>query len=143
MIIGQIKDGIVLDHITAGRGMEIYNILKLSRLNCTVAMIENAESEKMGKKDIIKIGQVIDLNFDVLGYIDPGITVNIIKDGQVAEKKKLSLPEHLVNVIVCKNPRCITTVEGALDQHFLLKDRARGIYRCMFCDAERKSKALR
>ena len=97
----------------------------------------------LGRKDIIKIDSVIDVDLDVLGYIDPGITVNIIKDGQVAEKKKLSLPEHLVNVIVCKNPRCITTVEGALDQHFLLKDRARGIYRCMFCDAERKSKALR
>jgi aspartate carbamoyltransferase regulatory subunit len=79
----------------------------------------------------------------VLGYIDPGITVNIIKEGQLVEKKKLSLPEHLVNVIICKNPRCITTVEGALDQHFILKDRERGIYRCMFCDAERKSKALR
>ena len=110
MIIGQIKDGIVLDHITAGRGMEIYNILKLSRLNCTVAMIENAASEKMGRKDIIKIGQVIDINLDVLGYIDPGITVNIIKDGELVKRQKLSLPERVVGVIKCKNPRCITSV---------------------------------
>ena len=143
MNIDSIHSGIVLDHIKAGRGMEIYHILHLDELNCTVAMIKNAESVKMGKKDIIKIGEIIDINFDVLGYIDPGITVNIIKDGELVEKKKLSLPEHLINVITCKNPRCITTVEGALDQHFILKDRERGVYRCMFCDAERKSKALR
>ena len=143
MIIGQLKDGIVLDHITAGKGMKIYEVLKLGRLDCSVAMIQNADSAKMGKKDIVKIGTLMDINLDVLGYIDPGITVNIIKDGLLVEKKKLSLPEHLVNVITCKNPRCITTVEGALDQHFILKDRERGVYRCRFCDAERKSKALR
>ena len=143
MIIGQIKDGIVLDHITPGNGMNIYNVLNLGKLDCAVALIKNAESPKMGKKDIIKIDEVIDLDLDVLGYIDPGITVNIIKDGLLVEKKKLSLPEHLVNVITCKNPRCITTVEAALDQHFILKDREKGVYRCMFCDAERKSKALR
>ena len=101
MIIGQIKDGIVLDHITAGKGMDIYEILKLGKLDCTVAMIKNAESSKMGRKDIIKIGQVMDLNFDVLGYIDPGITVNIIRDGQVAERIRMSLPQRVVGVLKC------------------------------------------
>ena len=105
MIIGQIKDGIVLDHITAGKGMEIYNILGLRKLNCTVDMIEKAESPKMGKKDIIKIGQVMDINFDVLGYIDPGITVNIIRDGKVAERRQMSLPDRVVGVLKCKNHR--------------------------------------
>ncbi|MDD6051781.1 MAG: aspartate carbamoyltransferase regulatory subunit [Clostridiales bacterium] len=143
MNIDSIHSGIVLDHIKAGRGMDVYRFLKLDELDCPVAYIRNVRSGVLGKKDIIKIDSVIDVDLDVLGYIDPGITVNIIKDGQVAEKKKLSLPEHLINVIICKNPRCVTTVEGALDQHFILKDRSRGIYRCMFCDAERKSKALR
>ena len=143
MIIGQIRDGIVIDHITAGRGMEIMRILGLEERECTVAMIKNADSVKMGKKDIVKIGEVIDLDMTVLGYIDPGITVNVIREGKLVEKKKLSLPENLVNVITCKNPRCITTVEAALDQHFILKDREKGLYRCKFCDAERKSKALR
>lgn len=143
MNIDSIHSGIVLDHIKAGRGMDVYRLLKLNELDCPVAYIRNVRSGAIGKKDIIKIDSVIDLDLDVLGYIDPGITVNIIKDGKVAEKKKLSLPEHLINVIICKNPRCITTVESALDQHFILKDRAHGVYRCMFCDAERKSKALR
>ena len=143
MKIGHIENGIVLDHITAGNGMNIYNVLNLGKLDCTVALIKNADSPKMGKKDIIKIGTLMDIDLDVLGYLDPGITVNIIRDGQLVEKKQLSLPEKLTNVITCKNPRCITTVEGALDQVFLLKDRARGVYRCMFCDAERKSKGLR
>ena len=135
MIIGQIKEGIVLDHITAGKGMEIYNVLKLGKLDCTVAMIEKAESQKMGQKDIIKIGKVLDINLDVLGYIDPGITVNIIVDGQLVEKKKLSLPEHLVNVITCKNPRCITTAESQLDAIFLLSDPEKHTYRCAYCES--------
>ena len=143
MNIDSTHSGIVLDHIKAGRGMDVYRLLKLNELDCPVAYIRNVRSGAIGKKDIIKIDSVIDVDLDVLGYIDPGITVNIIKDGKVAEKKKLSLPEHLINVIICKNPRCITTVEGALDQHFILKDRERGVYRCRFCDAERKSKALR
>ena len=143
MNIGHIENGIVLDHITAGNGMNIYNVLNLGKLDCTVALIKNADSPKMGKKDIIKIDSEINVDLDVLGYIDPGITVNIIKDGELVEKKKLSLPENLINVITCKNPRCITSVEGALDQHFVLKDRAKGLYRCKFCDAERNSKALR
>ncbi len=112
MIIGQLTDAIVLDHITAGRGMEIYRILKLHELDCTVAMIENAESVKMGRKDIIKVGKVIDLNFDILGYIDPGITVNIINDGKLVKRSRLKLPERIRDVIRCKNPRCITSTES-------------------------------
>ena len=135
MIIGQIKDGIVLDHITAGRGMEIYNILGLGRLDCTVAMIKNAESEKKGKKDIIKIGQVIDLDFNVLGYIDPGITVNIIRDGALVKRTHLSLPERITGIIRCKNPRCITSTEQELLQEFRLVNPEKKIYRCVYCDS--------
>ena len=135
MIIGQIKDGIVLDHITAGRGMEIYNILGLGRLDCTVAMIKNAESEKKGKKDIIKIGQVIDLDFDVLGYIDPGITVNIIRDGALVKRAHLSLPERITGIIKCKNPRCFTSTEQELLQEFRLVNPEKKIYRCVYCDS--------
>lgn len=134
MIIGQIKDGIVLDHITAGRGMEIYKILELNKLDCTVAMIERADSPKMGRKDIIKIGQVMDIDFDVLGYMDPGITVNIIRGGQVAERRHLALPERVVGVLKCKNPRCITSVEQELTQEFKLTDSEKQIYRCIYCD---------
>lgn len=134
MIIGQIKDGIVLDHITAGRGMEIYRILELNKLNCTVAMIERAESGKMGRKDIIKIGQDIDIDFDVLGYIDPGITVNIIRGGTVVERRKLSLPKRVVGVLKCKNPRCITSVEQELTHEFKLTDPAKQVYRCIYCE---------
>ena len=134
MIIGQIKDGIVLDHITAGRGAEIYRVLELSKLSCTVAMIERAESPKMGRKDIIKIGQVMDIDFDVLCYIDPGITVNIIRNGQVAERRKLSLPERVVGVLKCKNPRCITSVEQELVHEFKLTDPTNQVYRCIYCE---------
>jgi len=136
MIIGQIKDGIVLDHITAGRGMEIYKILGLEKLDCSVAMIKNAESPKMGKKDIIKVGQVIDLNFDVLGYIDPGITVNIIQNGELVKRERLSLPERVRDIIKCKNPRCITSTEQELVQEFRLTDREKKIYRCIYCEHE-------
>ena len=136
MIIGQIKDGIVLDHITAGRGMEIYKVLGLDKLDCTVAMIKNADSVKKGKKDIIKVGQVIDLNFDVLGYIDPGITVNIIQDGKLAKRSHLSLPERVKGIIRCKNPRCITSVEQELVHEFRLADREKKIYRCIYCEHE-------
>lgn len=135
MIIGQIKDGIVLDHITAGRGMYIYDILGLGKLDCTVAMIKNAESTKLGKKDIIKVGQVIDLDFDVLGYIDPGITVNIIRDGKRYKRQTLRLPERVVGIIKCKNPRCITSVEQELTQEFRLVDPTKKLYRCVYCDA--------
>ena len=134
MNIGQIKDGIVLDHITAGNSMNIYNVLKLDKLDCTVALIKNAESPKMGKKDIIKIGTLMDINFDVLGYIDPGITVNVIRDGKVAERRKLELPKRVVGVIKCKNPRCITSVEREIVHEFKLTDPAKKIYRCIYCE---------
>ena len=136
MIIGQIKEGIVLDHITAGKGMEIYNVLKLGKLDCTVAMIEKAESQKMGQKDIIKIGKVLDINLDVLGYIDPGITVNIIHDGKVVERRTLALPQRVVGVIKCRNPRCITTIEQELTHIFKLTNPKKGVYRCIYCEAK-------
>ena len=138
MIIGQIKEGIVLDHITAGKAMEIYNILKLGELDCTVAMIKNAESPKLGKKDIIKISTVLDLDLDVLGYLDPGITVNVIRDSKVAERRKLALPERVVGVIKCKNPRCITSVEQEIVHEFKLTDANKKVYRCIYCEHEAK-----
>ena len=136
MIIGQIRDGIVLDHITAGNGIRIYDILGLGKLDCTVAMIKNADSSKLGKKDIIKVGQVIDLDFAVLGYIDPGITVNIIRDGKLLKREHLSLPERVTGIIKCKNPRCITSCEQELEQEFRLTDRENKVYRCVYCDSE-------
>jgi len=136
MIIGQIKDGIVLDHITAGKSVKIYDILGLGGLDCTVAMIQNAESRKMGKKDIIKIGKVIDMDFTALGYIDPGITVNVIRDGKLYKREKLSLPEKVVGIIKCKNPRCITSTEQELPQIFRLSDKEKHIYRCIYCETE-------
>ena len=140
MIIGQIKDGIVLDHITAGKSMDIYNVLKLGKLDCNVAMIQNANSQKMGKKDIIKIGTVMDINLDVLGYLDPGITVNIIRDGKVDKRYHLWLPERVVGVIKCKNPRCITSVEVNAVHEFRLADKEKKIYRCIYCEHEAKAK---
>ena len=122
MKIGHIENGIVLDHITAGRGMEIYNVLNLGKLDCTVALIKNADSPKLGKKDIIKISTLLDIDLDVLGYLDPGITVNVIHDGQVVEQKNLALPERVVGVIKCKNPRCITSVEQEIVHEFKLAD---------------------
>lgn len=136
MIIGQIKDGIVLDHITAGKSIQLYDILDLGKLDCTVAMIQNAESHKMGKKDIIKIGSVIDIDFTVLGYIDPGITVNIIKNGELVKREHLSLPEHITGLIQCKNPRCITSCEQEIVHEFKLTDRENKIYRCVYCESE-------
>jgi len=138
MIIGQIKDGIVLDHITAGKAMDIYNILKLGELDCTVAMIKNADSPKLGKKDIIKIGTLLDLDLDVLGYLDPGITVNVIRDSKVSERFHVALPERVVGVIKCKNPRCITSVEQEIVHEFKLTDPAKKIYRCIYCEHEAK-----
>ncbi len=138
MIIGQIENGIVLDHITAGRAMEIYDVLHLGELDCTVAIIKNAQSEKLGRKDILKVYDVIDLDMDILGYIDPGITVNIIQNGKVVERRHLELPVRVENVIRCKNPRCITSVEPGLKQVFKLTDRVRGVYRCIYCDTQAK-----
>ena len=143
MIIGQLRDGYVLDHITAGRGMEIYDLLGLGELDCSVAMIKNADSPKMGLKDIIKIGRLIDLDFSVLGYIDPGITVDIIRDGRRVEKKRLSLPERLSGVIRCRNPRCITSTEQGLVHEFRLTDRENKIYRCVYCDSKAKSPGIK
>ena len=136
MIIGQLVDGIVLDHITAGKGMEIYNVLGLGELNCTVAMIKNADSVKMGKKDIIKIGQLIDLNVEVLGYLDPGITVNIIQNGERVKRERLTLPEKVTGIIKCKNPRCITSTEQELVHEFKLVDAEKKVYRCIYCESE-------
>ena len=137
MIIGTITDGIVIDHIPAGRAMELYGYLNLDKLDCEVALIKNAPSEKYGRKDILKIDDDIDIDLDVLGYLDPGITVNIIEDGRIREKKHLALPERLTNVIRCRNPRCITTTESSLDQVFRLVNPAGRVYRCVYCDAER------
>ncbi len=136
MIIGQIKDGIVLDHITAGNGMILYNLLGLDNLDCQVALIQNAESVKMGRKDIIKVDKVIDINFDALGYVDPGVTVNIIKDGKLAKRQNIDVPERIENVIKCKNPRCITTVEQELPNIFVLKDKENRVYRCLYCESK-------
>ena len=138
MIIGQIKEGIVLDHITAGNGMNIYNVLNLGKLDCTVALIKNATSPKMGKKDIIKISTQLDIDTDILGYLDPGITVNIIHDGEVVDRRHLELPERVVGVIKCKNPRCITSVEQEIVHEFKLTDRNKQVYRCIYCEQQAK-----
>ena len=138
MIIGQIRDGIVIDHITAGRGMEIMRILGLEDRECTVAMIKNADSVKMGKKDIVKIGEVIDLDMTVLGYIDPGITVNIIREGKLVKRERLSLPKRVQDVIKCRNPRCITSTEQELRHEFRLTDKEKLVYRCIYCDTPAK-----
>ena len=137
MNIDSIKRGIVLDHIKAGRSMDIYKHLHLDVLECSVAIIKNVKSDAMGRKDIIKIDEDITIDLDVLGYIDPGITVNVIDNGEIVEKKHLELPQKLVNVIRCKNPRCITSVEPGLDQVFRLANADKRVYRCMYCDAER------
>ena len=134
MIIGQLKDGIVLDHITAGNGMNIYNVLKLGELDCTVALIKNADSPKMGKKDIIKISTHMDIDLDILGYLDPGITVNIIHDSIITERRHVALPKRVVGVIKCRNPRCITSVEREIVHEFKLTDPVKKIYRCIYCE---------
>ena len=133
--VGQLNEGVVLDHIKAGKSMTIYHDLKLDKLDCCVAIIKNARSAKMGRKDIIKVECPIDtLNLDILGFIDHNITVNIIKDGKIVEKKELHLPKEIKNVIRCKNPRCITSVEQELDQIFFLADPAKEVYRCKYCE---------
>lgn len=141
MTIDSIINGIVLDHIKVGKSMEIYRVLELSKLACSIAIIKNVSSKKEGQKDIIKIDSLIDINLDVLGYIDPGITVNIVKDGKIVEKRKLSLPNMVTGVIKCKNPRCITSVEQELPQVFRLTDRDKGVYRCVYCEAKAKAEA--
>ncbi len=134
MKIDSIVNGIVLDHITAGKVMEVYEALDLDKMDCTIAIIKNVKSHKMGHKDILKIDNDFDLNLDVLGYIDPHITVSIIKDGKTIEKKHLQLPKTIINVEKCKNPRCITSVEQDLDQVFYLANEEEHVYRCIYCD---------
>jgi aspartate carbamoyltransferase regulatory subunit len=136
MKIDAIQNGIVIDHITAGKGMEIYNLLKLYKQDCPIALLMNASSEKMGKKDIIKLNGEVHIDMDALGYVDPNATVAIIRDGKVAEKRSLALPEKLTNVIKCKNPRCITTTEQELAHVFMLTDREKHVYRCLYCETQ-------
>ena len=136
MNIDSITNGIVIDHITAGRGMTLYKLLGLDKADCSVAIIKNVSSGKMGKKDIIKVDADIPVNFDVIGYVDSGATVNIIKDGKLVEKKTIGMPETLKNVIKCKNPRCITSVEQELDHVFFLADKENGTYRCKYCETK-------
>lgn len=142
MNVDGIENGIVLDHITAGKAMLVYKYLHLDRLSSQVALIQNCTSHKMGRKDIVKISEDLDLDLDVLGYIDPGITVNYIKNGQRVAKKSLQLPETLTNVLVCKNPRCITSTEQELPQIFKIVDRSKALYRCAYCDAIVKKEEL-
>ncbi len=137
MNIDSIKNGIVIDHIAAGKGMQIYNLLNLDELDCSVAIIKNVSSNKMGKKDIIKVDADIEVDVELLGYVDPGVTVDIIKDSKLVEKRKVSLPEKLTNVIMCKNPRCITSVEQELPHIF--KKTTNGektVYRCIYCETK-------
>lgn len=140
MNIDGVNTGIVLDHIKAGKSMQIYELLGLDKINNCVAIIQNADSAKYGKKDIIKIDQIIDLDFDVLGYIDSNITVNIVKDGKLERKHHMELPQTLKNVVKCKNPRCITSVEQGILHTFKLVDRENKVYRCIYCDAEHRVK---
>ncbi len=136
MKVDAIKNGIVLDHIEAGKGLEIYKFLNLDELGCSVALIRNALSKKMGKKDIIKIDADITLDLDVLGYIAPNVTVNFIKNGEKVEKRKIALPETVKDVIKCKNPRCITSVEQGIEHVFKLVDKDKRVYRCIYCEAK-------
>lgn len=138
MQIDKIENGIVIDHIKAGQGMELYKILGLDALDCQVALIKNAESKKMGKKDIIKVDRMIDVNLDAIGFVDPEITVNIIKNGVREKVEHIELPEKVVDIIKCKNPRCITTTEQELPHVFKLTDREHRVYRCMYCESKAK-----
>ena len=134
--IGGLDEGFVLDHIQAGHAMTIYRYLHLGDLDCTVAIIKNAESRKMGRKDIIKIDGEMELDWDLIGYVDPSITVNIIRGGELQEKRTLKLPERIRGVLRCKNPRCITSTERELPQEFVLTDRERRVYRCLYCETK-------
>ena len=136
MNIDGVNTGVVVDHIKAGKSMQIYKLLGLGKLDCCVAIIQNADSEKYGKKDIIKVDGNISLDFDILGYIDSNITVNIVKNGELEKKVHLDLPERLSDVIKCKNPRCITSIEQEIPHKFKLVDRKKKVYRCIYCDAE-------
>ena len=136
MNIDSINNGIVIDHITAGNGMKLYELLGLGELDCSVAIIKNVVSRKMGKKDIIKVDADIPVNLDVIGFVDPGATINIIKDGVLVDKRNIEMPERLVNVIKCKNPRCITSCEQEIEHIFKLTDREHKVYRCIYCETK-------
>ena len=138
MNIDGVNTGIVLDHIKAGKSMQIYHYLGLDKLDCSVAVVQNVRSSKYGKKDIIKIDDEIELDFEMLGYIDSNITINRVKDGKLLKKEHLELPETLTDVIKCKNPRCITSVEQEITHVFKMADREKKIYRCAYCDVEHK-----
>lgn len=138
MNVDSIKNGIVIDHIKAGKSMEIYEFLNLDKLKSSVAIIKNVNSRHMGKKDIIKIDESIDISLDVLGYIDPHITINIIKNGEIVEKSHLKLPKIIKNVVKCRNPRCITSTEHDIDHIFKLCDEEKGVYRCIYCESRAK-----
>ena len=140
MNIDSITNGYVIDHITAGKAMEIYNLLKLNEVDSQVAIITNAKSKKSGKKDIIKIDKDIDIDIDAIGFIDHNVTVNVVKNSEIIEKRKLTLPERIVNLAKCNNPRCITSIEKDLDQIFVLTDRENEVYRCRYCEMSLKSK---
>ena len=136
MNIDSIQNGVVLDHIQAGKSMDIYKYLHLDELDCSVAIIKNVRSGRMGKKDIIKIDADVPVDFDLIGYVDPDVTINIIRDEKLIEKKTITLPKKLTNVIFCKNPRCITSVERGLDHVFKLTDEKNKIYRCIYCETK-------
>jgi len=140
MNIDGVKSGIVIDHIKAGKSMMVYELLGLDKVDSCVAIIQNAASTKYGKKDIVKIDEIIDLDYDLLGYVDSNITVNIVNDGKLSKKLHMELPETLRNVVKCKNPRCITSVEQEIVQTFKLVDKDKKVYRCAYCDAEHKIK---
>ena len=141
--VGKIEEGFVLDHIEAGKSLTIYHLLQLDKLDCTVAIIKNARSNKKGKKDILKVECDINtLNIDVLGFIDHNITVNVIKDGKIVEKRDLSLPKEIKNVIKCRNPRCITSIEQGLPHVFVLSDEKKEIYRCKYCEEKCRKRDL-
>ncbi len=138
MNIDSIQNGVVIDHITAGNGMRLYSLLGLDALDVSVAIIKNVASGKMGKKDIIKVDAAIPLDFQVVGYVDPGATVNVIREGRVVEKLSVELPDRLTDVLRCYNPRCITTTEQELKQIFKLTDREKRVYRCIYCETAAK-----
>ena len=136
MNIDPIMNGVVIDHITAGSGMKLYGLLGLGKLGVPVALITNAQSGKKGKKDVIKIDAEINVDLDVIGFVDPSATVNVIRGGKVTEKKNIQMPETLKDVIRCKNPRCITSTEQELPHIFRLRDKENKIYRCVYCDTK-------
>ena len=138
MKVGAIHNGVVIDHITAGKGMDLYHFLNLDHVDAPIALIKNAPSEKMGKKDIIKIDAELNLDLDALGYIDPNVTINVVKNGVRVDKFHPQLPEKLTNIVHCKNPRCITSVEQEIPHIFKLTNRETGEYRCIYCESKAK-----